>query len=162
MLDLTAPEMTVLVGGLRVLGTNVGGAPHGVLTERPGVLSNDFFAHLLAPGTQWKASESDEGVYEIRDLATGEVQWTATAVDLVFGSNSQLRALAEVYASRRRAREVRPRLRGRLDEGDGARPVRPGLSRSADEPGRPLHGAGRARSSYGPGRERRPGRRCRR
>ena len=91
--------MTVLVGGLRALGTNVGGAAHGVLTDRPGVLTNDFFANLLAPGTQWKASESEENVYEIRDLATGEVKWTATAVDLIFGSNSQLRALAEVYAS---------------------------------------------------------------
>ena len=99
MLDLTAPEMTVLVGGLRALGANVGGAAHGVLTDRPGVLTNDFFVNLLSPGTQWKASESDENVYEIRDLATGEVKWTATAVDLVFGSNSQLRALAEVYAS---------------------------------------------------------------
>jgi catalase-peroxidase len=99
MLNLTAPEMTVLVGGLRMLGTNVGDAPHGVLTDRPGVLSNDFFANLLAPGAQWKASESDEGVYEIRDLATGDLKWTATAVDLVFGSNSQLRAIAEVYGS---------------------------------------------------------------
>lgn len=99
MLDLTAPEMTVLVGGLRVLGTNVGGAQHGVLTDRPGVLSNDFFANLLAPGTQWRASESEESVYEIRDAATGDLRWTATAVDLIFGSNSQLRALAEVYAS---------------------------------------------------------------
>ena len=98
MLALTAPEMTVLLGGLRALGSNVDGVPHGVLTDRPGVLSNDFFANLLAPGTQWKASESEENVYEIRDLATGEVRWTATAVDLVFGSNSQLRALAEVYA----------------------------------------------------------------
>ncbi len=99
MLDLSAPEMTVLVGGLRALGANVGGAQHGVLTDRPGVLSNDFFANLLSPGTQWKASESEENVYEIRDLASGEVKWTATAVDLVFGSNSQLRALSEVYAS---------------------------------------------------------------
>ena len=99
MLDLTAPEMTVLVGGLRALGANVGGSTHGVLTDRPGVLTNDFFVNLLAPGTQWKASESEENVYEIRDVATGEVKWTATAVDLVFGSNSQLRALAEVYAS---------------------------------------------------------------
>lgn len=99
MLDLSAPEMTVLVGGLRSLGANVGGAQHGVLTDRPGVLSTDFFSNLLAPGTQWKASESDENVYEIRDLASGEVKWTATAVDLVFGSNSQLRALSEVYAS---------------------------------------------------------------
>jgi catalase-peroxidase len=99
MLGLTAPEMTVLLGGLRSLGTNVDGLAHGVLTERPGVLSNDFFVNLLAPGTQWKASESDENVYEIRDLASGQVKWTATAVDLIFGSNSQLRALAEVYAS---------------------------------------------------------------
>ncbi|WP_134742418.1 catalase/peroxidase HPI [Nocardioides sp. 503] len=99
MLDLTAPEMTVLLGGLRALGNNVGGVQHGVLTDRPGVLSNDFFANLLAPGTRWKASESEENVYEIRDAATDELKWTATAVDLVFGSNSQLRALAEVYAS---------------------------------------------------------------
>jgi catalase-peroxidase len=99
MLNLTAPEMTVLVGGLRVLGNNVGGAQHGVLTDRPGVLSNDFFVNLLSPGTRWNASESDEHVYEIRDVTTGQVKWTATEVDLIFGSNSQLRALAEVYAS---------------------------------------------------------------
>ena len=99
MLELNAPEMTVLVGGLRALGGNVGDAQHGVLTDRPGVLSNDFFRNLLAPGSQWKASESEENVYEIRDLATGDLRWTATAVDLIFGSNSQLRALAEVYAS---------------------------------------------------------------
>lgn len=99
MLDLSAPEMTVLVGGLRALGANVGGAQHGVLTDRPGTLTNDFFTNLLSPGTQWKASESEENVYEIRDLASGDLKWTATAVDLIFGSNSQLRALAEVYAS---------------------------------------------------------------
>jgi catalase-peroxidase len=99
LLDLTAPEMTVLVGGLRSLGTNVGGVGHGVLTDRPGVLTGDFFANLLSPGTRWQASESEENVYEIRDAATDQVKWTATAVDLVFGSNSQLRALAEVYAS---------------------------------------------------------------
>jgi catalase-peroxidase len=99
MLDLTAPEMTVLLGGLRSLGANVGGSRHGVLTERPGVLTNDFFVNLLSPGTRWVASESEEHVYEIRDLGTGDVRWTATAVDLIFGSNSQLRALAEVYAS---------------------------------------------------------------
>jgi catalase-peroxidase len=99
MLNLTAPEMTVLVGGLRVLGNNVGGTQHGVLTDRPGVLSNDFFTNLLSPGTRWKASESEENVYEIRDVSTDEVKRTATAVDLIFGSNSQLRALAEVYAS---------------------------------------------------------------
>ena len=99
MLDLTAPEMTVLVGGLRQLGGNVGGVAHGVLTDRPGVLSNDFFANLLSPGTRWKAAEDGENAYEIRDLETDEVKWTATPVDLIFGSNSQLRALAEVYAS---------------------------------------------------------------
>ncbi|MCL3818118.1 catalase/peroxidase HPI [Aeromicrobium wangtongii] len=99
MLDLTAPEMTVLVGGMRALGGNVDGAQHGVLTDRPGVLTNDFFVNLLAPGARWKASESQENVYEIRDAATDELKWTATAVDLVFGSNSQLRALSEVYAS---------------------------------------------------------------
>ncbi|QWF20734.1 catalase/peroxidase HPI [Nocardioides sp. LMS-CY] len=99
MLGLNAPEMTVLVGGLRALDANVGGAQHGVLTDRPGVLTNDFFANLLAPGREWKASASQENVYEIRDLGSDEVRWTATAVDLVFGSNSQLRSLAEVYGS---------------------------------------------------------------
>ncbi|HCB03202.1 MAG TPA: catalase/peroxidase HPI, partial [Nocardioides bacterium] len=88
LLGLSAPEMTALVGGLRVLGGNVGGSVHGVFTDRPGVLTNDFFVNLLSPGTEWKASESDEGVYEIRDLASGQVTWTATDVDLVFGSNS--------------------------------------------------------------------------
>ncbi len=99
MLDLSAPEMTVLVGGMRALGTNYGGTSHGVLTARPGTLSNDFFVNLLAPGTQWRASQDTENVYEIRDAATDELRWTATAVDLIFGSNSQLRGLAEVYAS---------------------------------------------------------------
>jgi catalase-peroxidase len=99
LLDLTAQDMTVLVGGLRALGTNVGGSAHGVLTDRPGALTTDFFVNLLAPGTEWKASQSDENVYEIRDAATGDVKWTATAVDLVFGSNSVLRGLAEIYAS---------------------------------------------------------------
>jgi catalase-peroxidase len=99
LLTLSAPEMTVLVGGMRALDTNTGGSRHGVFTDRPGVLTNDFFANLLAAGTEWKASESDENVYEIVDLASGDVKWTATAADLVFGSNSQLRAIAEVYAS---------------------------------------------------------------
>jgi catalase-peroxidase len=99
MLDLTAPEMTVLVGGLRSLGANFGGTRHGVLTDRPGVLSGDFFTNLLSAGARWKASDSEDYVYEIRDAATDELKWTATSVDLVFGSNSQLRALAEVYAS---------------------------------------------------------------
>jgi catalase-peroxidase len=98
MLGLSAPQMTALVGGLRAIGTNHGGTAHGVLTDRPGVLSNDFFVNLLSPGTQWKVSQQEENVYEIQDL-DGTVKWTATPVDLVFGSNSQLRALAEVYAS---------------------------------------------------------------
>ncbi|TDP92808.1 catalase/peroxidase HPI [Labedaea rhizosphaerae] len=99
MLNLTAPEMTVLVGGLRALGTNFGATKHGVLTDQPGALTNDFFVNLLSPGTKWKASEAEENVYEIRDASTDELKWTATAVDLIFGSNSQLRALSEVYAS---------------------------------------------------------------
>jgi catalase-peroxidase len=99
MLNLTAPEMTVLLGGMRALGTNVGGAAHGVLSDRTEALTNDFFKNLLAAGAEWKASESAENVYDIRDAATGEQRWTATAVDLVFGANSQLRAISEVYAS---------------------------------------------------------------
>ncbi|MDF2143488.1 catalase/peroxidase HPI [Knoellia sp. p5-6-4] len=98
LLSLTAPEMTVLVGGMRALGTNHGGAQHGVFTDRPGVLSTDFFVNLLDMGTEWKVSTHSENVYEGRDRTTGEVTRTATAVDLVFGSNSQLRAIAEVYA----------------------------------------------------------------
>lgn len=99
LLTLTAPEMTVLVGGMRVLNAGFGGAPHGVLTDRPESLTNDFFVHLLGMGTEWKASASDANVFEGRDRATGEVRWTATAVDIVFGAHSQLRAFAEVYAS---------------------------------------------------------------
>jgi catalase-peroxidase len=97
MLNLTAPEMTVLVGGMRALGTNVGGTSHGVFTDRPGTLSNDFFVHLLDMGTVWQPSPSEENVYEGSDRSTGKPKGTATAVDLVFGSNSQLRAIAEVY-----------------------------------------------------------------
>jgi catalase-peroxidase len=99
LLTLTAPEMTVLIGGLRALDSNYGHAAHGVCTDRPGTLTNDFFVHLLDMGTEWTPSASSEDVYEGRDRATGTVKWTATAVDLVFGSNSQLRGLAEVYAS---------------------------------------------------------------
>ncbi|MGQ0519700.1 MAG: catalase/peroxidase HPI [Actinomycetota bacterium] len=98
LLTLTAPEMTVLVGGMRALDANSGGAAHGVFSDRPGTLTNDFFVHLLDAGTEWSVSEAAENVYEGRDRATGEVRRTATAVDLVFGSNSQLRAVAEVYA----------------------------------------------------------------
>jgi len=99
MLTLSAAEMTVLIGGMRALNANVGRSPHGVLTDRPETLTNDFFVNLLGMGTEWKASASAENVYEGRDRATGDVTWTATAVDLVFGSNSQLRAISEVYAS---------------------------------------------------------------
>jgi catalase-peroxidase len=98
-LRLTAPEMTVLVGGMRALGGNHGGSQHGVLTKRPGTLSNDVFVNLLDMGTEWKKSGKGEHLYEGRDRKTGELKWTATSVDLIFGSNSELRALAEVYAS---------------------------------------------------------------
>jgi len=99
LLTLTAPEMTVLVGGLRVLGANFEGCQHGVFTKRPAALTNDFFVNLLDMNTQWKASAPDADVFEGRDRVTGALQWTGTRVDLVFGSNSQLRALAEVYGS---------------------------------------------------------------
>jgi len=100
LLTLSAPEMTVLVGGLRALNANVGQAAHGVFTTRPGTLSNDFFVNLLDMGTAWQKSASAAGVLEGRDRSTGALRWTATVVDLVFGSNAQLRAVAEVYASR--------------------------------------------------------------
>ena len=98
LLTLTAPEMTVLIGGLRVLGANAGKSAHGVFTKRPETLTNDFFVNLLDMNTQWQPSAGSEGVYEGRDRRMNEVKWTATRVDLIFGSNSQLRALAEVYA----------------------------------------------------------------
>jgi catalase-peroxidase len=97
LLTLTAPEMTVLIGGLRVLGANVGGATHGVFTKRPGTLTNDFFVNLLDMRTAWKPVSENGDLFEGRDRATGEPKWTGTRVDLVFGSNSQLRAVAEVY-----------------------------------------------------------------
>jgi catalase-peroxidase len=99
LLSLTAPEMTVLIGGMRALNANAGRTAHGVFTDRPETLTNDFFVNLLDMGTEWKASVASENVYEGHDRATGDVRWTATAVDLVFGSNSQLRALSEVYGS---------------------------------------------------------------
>ena len=98
LLTLTAPEMTVLVGGLRVLGANHGGSEHGVFTNRPGQLTNDFFVNLTDFDTTWKATSNEEDAFEGRDRKTGEIKWTASRVDLVFGSNSQLRALSEVYA----------------------------------------------------------------
>jgi catalase-peroxidase len=99
LLTLTAPEMTVLVGGMRVLKASFGQSPHGVFTGRPGVLTNDFFVNLLDMGTEWRAVSEAQDLFEGRDRKTGAVKWTGTRVDLVFGSNSQLRALAEVYAS---------------------------------------------------------------
>ena len=99
LLKLTAPQMTVLVGGLRALGANHGQSKHGVFTEKPGALSNDFFVNLLDVSTAWRPSASDGKVYEGSDRSTGNARWTATAADLVFGAHSQLRALAEVYAS---------------------------------------------------------------
>ncbi len=99
LLKLTAPQMTVLVGGMRALNANFRGSKHGVFTDRPETLSNDFFVNLLDMRTAWRPSATEENIYEGRDRATGEVRWTATAADLVFGAHSQLRALAEVYAS---------------------------------------------------------------
>jgi catalase-peroxidase len=97
LLTLTAPEMTVLIGGLRVLGANYGGAQHGVFTDRVGALTNDFFVNLLDMANEWKPTSEAKELFELRDRRTGKVKWTATRVDLVFGSNSQLRAIAEVY-----------------------------------------------------------------
>jgi catalase-peroxidase len=99
LLTLTAPELTVLVGGMRVLNANVGQAKHGVFTKRPEVLTNDFFLNLLDMGTEWKATSDAQDVFEGHDRKTGELKWTGTRIDLIFGSNSQLRALAEVYGS---------------------------------------------------------------
>jgi catalase-peroxidase len=99
LLTLTVPEMTVLVGGMRALNANAGQSGHGVFTDRPGTLSNDFFVNLLDMSTKWTKSSTSESVYEGRDRGTGELKWTATPVDLIFGSNSELRAVAEVYAA---------------------------------------------------------------
>jgi catalase-peroxidase len=98
LLNLSAPEMTVLIGGLRVLGANTNGSTHGVFTKQSGILTNDFFVNLLSMGTVWTPSVSDKGIYEGRDRHNGELKWTGTRVDLAFGSNSQLRAISEVYA----------------------------------------------------------------
>ena len=99
LLTLTVPEMAVLIGGLRVLGANVGAGKHGVFTLRPGTLGNDFFVNLLDMKTEWKPATGDAGTFEGRDRKSGEPRWTGTRVDLVFGSNAQLRAVAEVYAA---------------------------------------------------------------
>lgn len=126
LLTLTAPEMTVLVGGLRVLGTNVGGTQHGVFTHRPQALTNDFFVNLLDMGTTWHPVGED-GLFEGRDRRSGAVKWTGTRVDLVFGSHAQLRA-GRSLRQRRRAREVRPRLRRRLEQSDEPRSFRSGVN----------------------------------
>ena len=97
-LSLTVPEMTALLGGMRAMGANAGGVEHGVFTDRPGTLSNDFFVNLLSMSTVWTKSSESEGIYEGRDRASGKLRWTATPVDLVFGSHAELRAIAEVYA----------------------------------------------------------------
>ncbi len=107
LLTLTAPEMTVLIGGLRALNANFGHSEHGVFTKRPGTLTNDFFVNLLDMSTKWQKSAASEGVFEGTDRATGKLKWTGTIVDLVFGSNSQLRALAEFYACADSAADVR-------------------------------------------------------
>lgn len=99
LLTLTAPEMTVLVGGLRVLNANFGKSPHGVFTQQPESLTNDFFVNLLDMGTEWSPVSEARDLFEGRDRRTGELKWTGTRVDLIFGSNSELRALAEVYGS---------------------------------------------------------------
>jgi catalase-peroxidase len=99
LLTLTVPEMSVLVGGMRALNANAGQSQHGVLTDRPGTLSSDFFVNLLDMSTQWSKSSASEGVYEGRDRSTGQLKWTATPVDLIFGSNTELRAVAEFYAA---------------------------------------------------------------
>jgi hypothetical protein len=121
LLGLTGPEMTVLVGGMRAMGTNHGGSAHGVFTDRPGALTTDFFVNLTDMAYKWVPTERQPMTSV--DRATGETKWTATRVDLVFGSNSILRAYAEVYAQDDNGGEVRARLRQGLDQGDGERPL---------------------------------------
>ena len=127
LLTLTAPEMTVLIGGLRVLGANAGQSTHGVFTQRPGTLTNDFFVNLLDMRTQWQPSAGTDGVYEGRDRKTNKVKWTGTRVDLIFGSNSQLRAARGSLCVRGLFGEVREGLRGGVDQGDEPGPLRPAL-----------------------------------
>jgi hypothetical protein len=125
LLTLTAPEMTVLVGGMRVLGTNVGHPQLGVFTDQPETLTNDFFVNLLDMGTTWTKSPQCEHFFEGRDRQTGKLKWTASAVDLVFGSNSQLRAIAEVYAGADGQKKFRQRLRRGMEQGHEPRSLRP-------------------------------------
>ncbi len=128
MLNLTAPETAVLIGGMRALNANAGQSRNGVLTDRPETLTNDFFANLLDMSTEWKPSVSGENEFEGRDRATGEVKWTATAVDLVFGSNSQLRAISEVYACDDSKEKFVARLRRRVGSSHEPRSLRPRLN----------------------------------
>ena len=137
LLKLTAPQMTVLVGGMRALDANHGQSKHGVFTDRPGTLTNDFFVNLLDVGTAWRPSASDENVYEGSDRATGKAKWTATAADLVFGAHSQLRALAEVYASDDgKEKFVRDFVAAwnKVMNLDRLRPARPGPERAGARP----------------------------
>ena len=127
LLTLSAPEMTVLVGGLRVLNANHKQSPLGVFTKRPGTLTNDFFVNLLDMGTTWKPTSDAGETFEGRDRKTGKIKWTGSRVDLVFGSNSELRALAEVYACDDSQREVRAGLRRRVGQGHESRSIRPRL-----------------------------------
>jgi catalase-peroxidase len=120
--------MTVLIGGLRMLGANVGGVPHGVFTKRTGALTNDFFVNLLDMGTAWKPTSEAWDVFEGRDRATGKLKWTATLIDLLFGSYSQFRDVAEVYGLRGFAAEVYVRLCGGMEQGDEPGSVRPCLT----------------------------------
>ena len=133
LLTLTAPEMTVLVGGLRVLGANTGKSTHGVFTKRPETLTNDFFVNLLDMGTQWQPSVGSEGVYEGRDRKTNEVKWTGTRVDLIFGSNSRAARPRGSLCERGREGEVCERLRGGVDQSDEPRSLRSRLSLSEEE-----------------------------
>ena len=122
LLTLTGPEMTVLVGGLRVLGANAGGSKHGVFTKTPGALTNDFFVNLLTMDTIWQSS--GDNLYEGRDRKTNALKWTGTRVDLIFGSHAQLRAFAEVYACADSKEKFVKDFRGGLDQGDERRSLR--------------------------------------
>ena len=123
LLTLTAPEMTVLIGGLRVLDTNYDGSKKGVFTNTPGVLSTDFFVNILDMSTEWKATSETEEDFEGRDRKTGELKWTASRADLIFGSNSELRALVEVYAEQRCQREVCNRFCKSMDKNNEPRSI---------------------------------------
>jgi catalase-peroxidase len=142
MLKLSAPEMAALLGGMRAIGANAGDDnTDGILTDRPGQLTNDFFVNLIEMGTVWEPIGEGEERFEGKDRKTGETRWTATRVDLVFGSNSQLRAIAEEYAANGGEERMLDALRRGLGQGDGERPLRPPpLTRSVPPCGRPSLG----------------------